>query len=130
VKDTLSRIELPPGATLEESYSNTENRPTRSPIPLAIYKRSGEDGKEKLLTTLAGLNLMLEQGELDNRRFSLSGDSLTYTPFVNEDLDFEGTLPNTKQKKQTMPILYAILARFMSEKKILTWIFFKIYREF
>ncbi len=98
VKDTISRIELiPRDATLEESYSKNTG-PTRSQIPLAIYKRSGETGEEVPLTTLVGVNLTLEEGELDNRRFSLSGASLAYSPDVNEDLDFEGTLPNTKQK--------------------------------
>ncbi|NBR96311.1 MAG: hypothetical protein EBT48_01690, partial [Verrucomicrobia bacterium] len=81
MKDTLSRIELPPGATIEESYSNTGSRPTRTSILLKIYARSGSSGQVAPVTEVT-----LVLGGTDSSRFSLLDASLSYTPVVNEDL--------------------------------------------
>ena len=96
IKNTLSRIELPFGTTLEESHSNTATRPDRNPIELRIFARSGSGGLAEVTgDDLAGLELSV--GGSEGGRFTISGNRLSYTSEV-EDLDFENTLPNTKQK--------------------------------
>jgi alpha-tubulin suppressor-like RCC1 family protein len=98
VKDSLARIGPSTGTSLEieESYATRSSAQARL-IPLAVYIRSGDTGDEVRLTTLGGVKLSLDEGKLDNARFSVPESDTSLAYIGSEDLDFEGTLPGTKR---------------------------------